>query len=451
MDSVVSGKKKSKQDKQPAENVLDSPDPSPGNGKNKKQKTESAVDTAGCDGKPSKKMTLKEKKRAKKQALQATQPLDSPTSTVGVDHKSEARADNLKARVAGLPFSAKETEIKKFFKTCGKILDVELVGKRLGKAIITLADAAGLDAVLKMNGEKYGERWLLVSRNEKGKARGAGGKGKDEGKGKGKDKGGVKKGKDKGEGRGKDIREFEVFVAGFPTSVGEAGLRKLFLDCGNIDRIVLPLDKSGSPKGFACINFTSAEGMEKALGLEQTEFCGETLLVRKRVEHRKGQSKGKGEEKGKSQGKGKLGSRDFEVFIGGLPYSTEESVIRRDFEECGEVLRFSMPLDDEGSHQGLAFISYASAEGMEKALEYHETLYGGVTIRVQRANAPRGSGFARGDKGHGKADKGRGHNQEDTEFSGLDGASHAAFANSQGVIVQSAGKRQTFDDDDSDD
>eukprot|EP00930_Biecheleria_cincta_P017734 TRINITY_DN14000_c0_g1_i1.p1 TRINITY_DN14000_c0_g1~~TRINITY_DN14000_c0_g1_i1.p1 ORF type:complete len:503 (+),score=136.58 TRINITY_DN14000_c0_g1_i1:44-1552(+) len=385
---------------------LESPESKPGNGKSKKSKKDSGLDAAG-DGKPTKKLTLKEKKRAKKQALQKAQGLDSAidsaASTVGADELLKTSEDGLKAHISGLPFSAKESDIKKFFKKCGKILDVKLVGKRLGKATLTLADEAGLDSVLKMNGEKYGERWLAISGKETGKARGAKGKGKDEGKGKSKDKGGGKS-KDKGG----DIREFEVFVAGFPTSVGEVGLRKLFSTCGEIDRMILPSDKSGNAKAFACISFTTMEGMEKALEFEQTEFCGETLLVRKRVEHRKGQSKGKGEGKSNT-GKGKLGSRDFEVFIGGLPYSTEESVIRRDFEECGQVLRFSMPLDEEGNHKGLAFISYACAEGMEKALEYHETLYGGVTIRVQRANAPRGSGFARGDKGQGKAaGKGRG-------------------------------------------
>eukprot|EP00931_Biecheleriopsis_adriatica_P080069 TRINITY_DN53427_c0_g1_i1.p1 TRINITY_DN53427_c0_g1~~TRINITY_DN53427_c0_g1_i1.p1 ORF type:complete len:469 (-),score=149.20 TRINITY_DN53427_c0_g1_i1:22-1398(-) len=388
----------------------------------KKVKPSKGAEKAAGGEKASKKLTLKEKKRLKKalEKGQAAAPVEEAS-----EQATSAGDKSLKVTVSGLPFSAKAPEIKKFFKKCGKVLEVVVLGRRLGKAVLTLADEAGLQSVLKMDGEKYGERWLAVSAKGRGKEGSSAGKGKEKGKSKGANKGG-------------EIKEFEVFVAGFPTSVGEATLRKTFAASGEIDRFLMPLDEKGDPKGVACINFTSMEGMQKALELDQTDFCGETLLVRRRVEHKKGKGKGKGEEKGKG-GKGKMGCRDFEVFVGGLPYTTEEAVIRKDFEECGEVLRFSMPVDEEGNHKGLAFISYADSEGMEKALAFHETSYGGVTIRVQRANAPRGSGF---DRGSGGKASGRGH--RGTEWKGLDGASHTSYANSQGVIVESTGKRQTF-------
>jgi len=299
-----------------------------------------------------------------------------------------------------------------------------VLGRRLGKATLTMADEQGLGAVLDMDGKKYGDRWIAVS--AKGKEKG---KGRSEGTGKGKGKG--------------EVQDFEVFAFGFPLSVGEARLRKVFATCGKIDRFIMPLDKDGKQKGLAFISFKTSEDMEKALELDRTEFCGEELRVQKRVDPKKQKTgKGKGSEKGKS----KLGCRDFEVFVGGLPFATQEPVIRKDFEECGEIIRFSMPLDEEGNHKGLAFISYGSSEAMQKALAFHETSYGGVTIRVQRANAPRGSNFERNDKGQDKASAGVGQASEGQNWVDRFGATHANFANSQGVIVESKGKRKTFDE-----
>merc|ERR1712194_88627 len=97
--------------------------------------------------------------------------------------------------------------------------------------------------------------------------------------------------------------------------------------------------------------------------------------------------KGKGDS-GKAKGKGDSrpsSMRQFEVFVGGLPYAVSEDLIREDFGVFGETDRFHIPLGDDGGHTGIAFISYLTWEGMEKALAFNDTEYAGVWIRVQRA------------------------------------------------------------------
>merc|ERR1712110_123981 len=68
------------------------------------------------------------------------------------------------------------------------------------------------------------------------------------------------------------------------------------------------------------------------------------------------------------------------VFVRGLPFSATEEALNKDFGECGEIVSLRMPLNDEGSCRGIAFIKYTSKEGMDKAMAFNETDYGGRTI-----------------------------------------------------------------------
>merc|ERR1712070_546633 len=71
-----------------------------------------------------------------------------------------------------------------------------------------------------------------------------------------------------------------------------------------------------------------------------------------------------------------------------------------------------MPLNDEGSPRGICFIKYASKEGMDKALAFNETDYGGRTIFCSdAANKPEGKG-----KGKGKGKDGKDGKDENTVF-----------------------------------
>merc|ERR1712083_49409 len=101
---------------------------------------------------------------------------------------------------------------------------------------------------------------------------------------------------------------------------------------------------------------------------------------------------------------------EFEVFVGGLPFSTTEDVLKKDFAECGEIVRFAMPLNDEGNARGIAFIEFTDKESCDKALKFHDTEYGGRWISVRM------SGDTSGKDGKGKngksKDKGKGKGKD---------------------------------------
>lgn len=107
--------------------------------------------------------------------------------------------------------------------------------------------------------------------------------------------------------------------------------------------------------------------------------------------HGKGDGKGKKGGRGPKGGEGKGGSGSWSdpklrVFVHNLDPSCDEALLRRDFSECGELADVYIPTDKAtGSGKGFAFITFRTSAGMEAALEYDGTDYGGKTLKVKRA------------------------------------------------------------------
>lgn len=216
-------------------------------------------------------------------------------------------------------------------------------------------------------------------------------------------------------------REHKAHVGGLPFAATEGEISKFFAGCGEVSQCDLLYTHEGKSRGIAFLTFASRASLDAALRLSDSEFGGRPIKVSEAVGAGKrdgaGKGKGKSKDKGrdksgndKSNGKGKAKSRDrfdvsvsggkgpgienreFEVFVGGLPYSVPAETIEKDFRDCGETGRFHIPLNEDGAHKGIAFINYLAREGMEKALGFNDQEYGGVWIRVQKADAPRSQG-----------------------------------------------------------
>jgi len=248
------------------------------------------------------------------------------------------------------------------------------------------------------------------------------------GKGKGKDgKGKDGKGKD---GKGKPAREFEVFIGGLPFSTTEDVLKKDFEECGEIVAFRMPYNDEGACRGVAFCEYTNKEAVDKALAFDGTDYGGRFLRVRLSGDD---SGKGKGKDGKGKDGKGK-GNKEFEIFLGGLPFSVTEEALKKDFTECGEIVNFRLPLNDEGNPRGIAFMEFKDQESVDKALKFHETDYGGRTLTVKK------SGDGKGDKGKGKDGKGKGKK-------GKGKAPSESFAKNTGCIVAGSGEKKTFDSD----
>merc|ERR1712066_261231 len=180
-----------------------------------------------------------------------------------------------------------------------------------------------------------------------------------------------------------------VFVRGLPFATTEEALKKDFAECGEIVSLRMPLNDEGSCRGIAFIKYSDKESCDKAIKFNETDYGGRTIYCSMAGDNAgKGKGKdGKGKD-GKGKGKeGGKGGHDNEntVFVRGLPFGTTEEALKKDFAECGEIVTLRMPLNDEGSCRGIAFIKYSGKESMEKAMKFNETDYGGRTIYVSMA------------------------------------------------------------------
>merc|ERR1712203_676059 len=119
----------------------------------------------------------------------------------------------------------------------------------------------------------------------------------------------------------------------------EEALKKDFAECGEIERLSLPLNEEGKPKGISFIKYKAQEGVDAALKFDNTDYGGRTIFVSKAGEGGKGKDgKGKGKDgkgkDGKGKGKGEGGgdfSNENEIFVGGLPFGVDEDELKNDF------------------------------------------------------------------------------------------------------------------------
>merc|ERR1719333_1862022 len=154
--------------------------------------------------------------------------------------------------------------------------------------------------------------------------------------------------------------------------------------------------------------------MDKAIEFNDTEYGGRTINVSEAADKGKGKGKDKSDG-GKAGGKGQGGNENT-VFVRGLPFSATEEQLTKDFAECGEIERLNLPLNDEGKPKGICFIKFKTQEGMDAALKFDNTDYGGRTINVSKAGE---GGKGKDSKGKGK--DGKGKDGKDSKGKGKDG------------------------------
>ena len=74
------------------------------------------------------------------------------------------------------------------------------------------------------------------------------------------------------------------------------------------------------------------------------------------------------------------------LYVGNFPYSVDEAQLRSLFSEYGEISDLALIMDREtGRPKGFAFITFASQQAAEKALELNGRDLGGRPLKVNMA------------------------------------------------------------------
>jgi polyadenylate-binding protein 2 len=103
-----------------------------------------------------------------------------------------------------------------------------------------------------------------------------------------------------------EIDKRSVYIGNVDYGSTPEELQEHFKSCGQINRITILVDKyTGSPKGFAYVEFADEQSVQNSLLLNGSLFRGRQLKVVQKRTNIPGWNKGAGKGKAKGKGKGK--------------------------------------------------------------------------------------------------------------------------------------------------
>ncbi|KAF9146824.1 hypothetical protein BGX30_007742 [Mortierella sp. GBA39] len=179
-----------------------------------------------------------------------------------------------------------------------------------------------------------------------------------------------KEAKEKKEGPGRK-GEYGIWIGNLSFLTTDKALRHFFRNVGaEITRVNMPTgsgyNKKGN-KGFAYVDFSSAEGQEAAIKLSESEVDGRKVLIKssKSFEGRPAVSKAAAQEKSLKQ----KHAVSPTLFVGNLSFQSTREGLQKLFEDCGEIRKVRLAtFEDSGKCKGFAYIDYMAPESAMTAL-----------------------------------------------------------------------------------
>ncbi|XP_041261888.1 nucleolin [Onychostruthus taczanowskii] len=255
-------------------------------------------------------------------------------------------------------FEELKTGLREFF---GK-KNIEVTDVRIGASrrfgYVDFSSAEDLDKALQMNGKKL---MGLEVKLEKAKTKEA-----------------MKEDK-----KERDART--LFLKNLPYRITEDDIREVFENASEV-RIVM--NKDGSSKGMAYIEFKTEAEANKALEEKQgTEIEGRAVVIdftgeKSQQDHQKGESK--------------------TLIVNNLSYAATEVTLQEVFKKAASI---KVPQNNQGRPKGYAFVDFATVEDAREAMNsYNNTEIEGRTIRLE-FSSQKGNMNARGGGGFGQQSK----------------------------------------------
>merc|ERR1712217_308583 len=178
--------------------------------------------------------------------------------------------------------------------------------------------------------------------------------------------------------RNADDTPFRVYVSGLPPLTDEKTLKKTFRTCGKVKTVKIVKDSRLRSRGVAFISFAEEASVEAALELDTCKVDEQVISVKR------------AERKSSKADSGAPASSALQVYVSGLPFDADEPTLRKDFEECGKIVKFKMLMErstGKPRFNGSLFVTYKKQSGVDAALKFHSTEYGGRTLSVRPAVA----------------------------------------------------------------
>ena len=176
-----------------------------------------------------------------------------------------------------------------------------------------------------------------------------------------------------------------VFVGGISYDANEDDLREFFADCGTITSVRMPrYQDSGKPRGYAHVDFSSEEGVEKALSLDKSRMLGRYLDIKMANRRRHGGDFDVSERP--------AGCRT--VFVKNLPYDTKEGEVFEAFQFCGKIAEVRLVRwGHTNKLKGIGYVQFEKEESAVIAVKKRgEIRVGGRSVQIDfEGGAPKAS------------------------------------------------------------
>lgn len=180
--------------------------------------------------------------------------------------------------------------------------------------------------------------------------------------------------------------EFKIYVGNLSFDYGQDEIEALFTPHGEVQDCFVPTDKfTGKPRGFAFVTMASKVAGEAAIdALHQTDVGGRTIRVNEQL------SKEDLEKRKKPRQ-----ANGTKIYVGNLPFDTEEDELISMFTQYGKVNECFLPLDREtGRPRGFGFITMAEEEALSAIDALDGSDFGGRGIIVNKS-LPKGESTPR--------------------------------------------------------
>jgi RNA recognition motif-containing protein len=179
--------------------------------------------------------------------------------------------------------------------------------------------------------------------------------------------------------------EHGVWIGNLPFHVSKETLREFLIENSDITQEMItrvnmpgPNDQKSANKveekkkfvkvvnnkGFAYVDFVSAEAVKDAVDLSEQLLSGRRLLIKdnKSFEGRPEKTKEETRNEGKPPSK--------KVFIGNLSFDTTEESLKEHFSKCGPIFSVKVAaFEDSGKCKGYAWVVFEELEGAENAVK----------------------------------------------------------------------------------
>lgn len=198
------------------------------------------------------------------------------------------------------------------------------------------------------------------------------------------------------------FEERTIFVKNIGASATESDIRDAFSVKGAILGVRMPVDDtSGQHKGYAYVEFSTADSTSAALELNGLELGGQRTQVTRSIpmkNHRHQTAAPRKDIPQRSNQRqilqGKLDRQDpvrqaehhsTTIYVKNLAFSVDESKLRDHFAECGEVKQVLLTKNAQGRSRGFGFVEFATKEQAQSALAYNDSVLCGRELWISKS------------------------------------------------------------------